>query len=110
GCLYCIFRTPGTWLGRETSAFHDSSPQLTVPWLAGGGFELQSRIDSTQLIDSATSENGTIGTNGISLLHFSYSLLFLPVPISHSTPSVAYVSKVSIERKSGVAHQNLAHS
>jgi hypothetical protein len=41
--------------------------------VAGGGFELQSPIDPTQPIDSTKSENGTLGTNGISFLHFSYS-------------------------------------
>ena len=41
--------------------------------VAGGGFELQSRIHSGQVIDSATREKGTIGINSDSFLHFSYT-------------------------------------
>ena len=42
--------------------------------VAGGGFEPQLRIDSTQVIDSAIRENSTIGRKGKSLLHFFYTL------------------------------------
>jgi len=45
--------------------------------VAGGGFEPQVRTDSTQVIDSALRKIGTIGENGDSFLHFSYTLLFL---------------------------------
>ncbi len=41
--------------------------------VAGGGFEPQVRIDSTQVIDSVIRANGTIGGNGDSFLHFSYT-------------------------------------
>jgi hypothetical protein len=41
--------------------------------VAGGGFELQSRIDSTQLVDSTLREIGKNGNNGESFVHFSYT-------------------------------------
>ena len=44
-----------------------------IALVAGGGFELQSRIHSGQVIDSATREKGTIGINSDSFLHFSYT-------------------------------------
>ena len=55
--------------------------------VAGGGFELQSRIDPTQLIDSAMRENAITSENGNSLLHFSYTFQF-PVPAAISCFSV----------------------
>jgi hypothetical protein len=44
--------------------------------VAGGGFEPQVRIDSTQDIDSAIREIGTLGEKGKSFLHFSYTSVF----------------------------------
>jgi hypothetical protein len=42
--------------------------------VAGGGFELQARIDSTYLIDFSTSENAQNGDKGKSIIQFSFSL------------------------------------
>src|SRR6266542_3158435 len=47
-----------------------------IALVAGGGFVLQPRIDSTQVVDSAISESGTIGKNRDSFLH-SYTFPFL---------------------------------
>ena len=70
--------------------------------VAGGGFEPQSRIDSTQVIDSVIRENGTIGKKGKSVLHFFYTLplepgvTFLAVSALPPTPCFSTQSRARI--------------
>jgi hypothetical protein len=47
---------------------------MTKILVAGGGFEPQVRIDSTQVIDFPIGQNGENGDKGNSFIQFSFSL------------------------------------
>ena len=77
--------------------------------VAGGGFELQSRIHSGQVIDSATREKGTIGINRDSFLHFSYTFFtFQPhAPLAFIHP--AHEATLPHNRNCGALCSRLKH-